>query len=178
MGGPDSVLAVRACAECGYEWGGSPEDAVVVIGGFPDRLSRLLAGLGLGDGDDRLRARPGVDVWSPLEYLAHTRDAIGWYAGRINRVVNEDRPTLEPFDWDAHTAAQRYHDRRLDDVLASVRATCAGLAAELGSVTAWAREGIGSDGSARTVAQLADRAAHEAQHHLRDIEQGLTAPSC
>ena len=171
-----SVLAVSACAECGYEWGGPPGDAVAVIGGFPDQLSRLVVDLGLEDGDGRLRARHGAGVWSPLEYMAHTGDAIGWYAGRITRVLSEDRPALEPFDWDAYTAAQRYHERRLVDVLAGVRATCAGLAAELGSVTAWAREGTGSDGSARTVAQLADRAAHEAHHHLRDIQHGIPAP--
>jgi hypothetical protein len=143
----------------------------VVIGGFPDHLSRLL--LGVGDSDGRLRARPAAEVWSPVEYMAHTGDAIAWYAGRISRVLKEDRPALDPFDWDAHTAAQRYRERRLTDVLATVRGSCAGLAAELGTVTAWEREGIGSDGTPRTVAQLADRAAHEARHHLRDIELGL-----
>jgi hypothetical protein len=162
---------VTTCTECGYNWGGPPERAVVVIGGFPDHLSRLL--LGLRDSDGRLRARPAAEVWSPLEYLAHTGDAIAWYAERINRVLNEDRPALAPFDWDAHTATQRYHERRLTDVLATVRGTCASLTAELGTVTAWEREGTGSDGTPRTVAQLADRAAHEARHHLRDIELGL-----
>jgi hypothetical protein len=162
---------VTTCAECGYDRGGPPDHAVAVIAGFPDRVSRLA----LRDGDGRLRARPAVEVWSPLEYLAHTGDAIAWYAGRIHRVRTEDRPALEPFDWDAHTAAQRYHERRLADVLADVRRTCAGLTAELGAGTAWEREGIGSDGSARTVAQLADRAAHEVRHHLHDIEVGLGA---
>lgn len=85
---------------------------------------------------------------------------------------------MDSFDWDAHTATQRYHERRLTDLLATVRGTCASLTAELAAltVTAWGREGTGSDGSARTVAQLADRAGHEAQHHLRDIELGLDAP--
>jgi hypothetical protein len=167
---------VTACPECSYDWYGPPAGAVAVIGGLPNRLSRLLAGV--RDCDGRLRARPAADVWSPLEYLAHTGDAIAWYAGRISRVLTEDRPALDPFDWDAHTATQRYHERGLAEVLATVRGTSASLAADLGAltVTAWAREGIGSDGSARTVAQLADRAAHEAHHHLRDIELGLDLP--
>lgn len=162
---------MTTCAECGYDWGGPPEHAVAVIAGFPDRVSRL----GLRDGDGRLRARPAAEVWSPLEYLAHTGDAIAWYAERMNRVLTEVRPALDPFDWDAHTATQRYHERRLTDVLATVRRTCAGFTAELGASTAWGREGIGSDGSARTVAQLAARAGHEARHHLHDIELGLGA---
>lgn len=161
---------MTTCTECRYSWGGSPEHAV---GDFPDQLSRLLRGV--RDSDGWLRARPAAEVWSPLEYLAHTGDAIGWYAARISRILTEDRPCLDPFDWDAHTAGQRYHERHLTDVLATVRGTCAGLTAGLQALTAteWARQGIGSDGSVRTVAQLADRAGHEAHHHLRDIELGL-----
>lgn len=163
---------MSTCAECGYRWGAPPEHVVAVIAGLPDRLSRLLLD------DSRLRTRPAAGVWSPLEYLAHTGDAIGWYAERIDLVLTEDRPRLEPFDWDAHTADQRYHDRRPADVLAGVRATCGRLSAVLQALTGpeWAREGIGSDGSARSVGRLADRAGHEAHHHLRDVERGLGAP--
>lgn len=169
---------MTTCTECGYDWDCPHEHVVVVIGGLPDRLSRLLLDVGLQDSDVRLRTRPAAEVWSPLEYMAHTGDAIAWYAERIDRVLDENRPALDPFDWDTHTATQRYHDRRLTDVLATARGTCAGLTAELEALTvaAWGREGTGSDGSARTVAQLADRAGHEAQHHLRDIELGLVAP--
>jgi hypothetical protein len=169
---------VTSCTECTYDWGSPPEHAVAIIGGFPNYLSQLLLDLGVRDGDGRLRARPAAEVWSPLEYMAHTGDAIAWYAARIARVVNEDRPALESFDWNAHTTAQRYHERHLADVLTNVSGACAGLSVELASLTltAWKREGTGSDGSARTVAQLADRAAHEAQHHLRDIQLGLDAP--
>lgn len=168
---------VSTCAECNYQWGGPPERAVVVVYRFPDHLSRLVLDLGLLDSDGRLRARPAAEVWSPLEYMAHTRDAIAWYSERIKRVLGEDRPALDSFDWDAFTATQRYHERRLTDVLATVRGTCATFAVELRALTltAWRREGAGSDGSARTVAQLADRAGHEAHHHLRDIALGLDA---
>jgi hypothetical protein len=169
---------VTSCTECAYDWHGPPEYAVAVIDSFPGLLSRLLLELGVRDDDHRLRARPAAEVWSPLEYMAHTGDAIAWYAERIARVLNEDRPVLNSFDWDAHTATQRYRERHLTDVLTKASGTCASLAAELASLTvaAWEREGTGSDGSARTVAQLTDRAAHEAQHHLRDIELGLDAP--
>ena len=48
-----------------------------------------------------LRTRPEPTVWSALEYAAHTRDAFTFYAERIERVLNEDRPQLTPFDFDA-----------------------------------------------------------------------------
>jgi hypothetical protein len=37
----------------------------------------------------------------------------------------------------------------------------------------WKRTGAGSDGTARTVADLTRRAAHEAMHHALDIRAGL-----
>lgn len=164
---------VSRCAECGYDWDGLPEDAVAVVRGLPAELSRLVGGL--GDDDERLRARPAPSVWSPLEYVAHTGDAIGWYSRRIHRVLTEDRAVLEAFDWDAFTESQRYRDRRLGDVLDEVGKGCAAFAAMLAdrSAATWQREGRGSDGQPRTVAQLAHRAAHEARHHLRDARAGL-----
>ncbi len=164
---------VSRCGECGYDWDGLPEDAVAVVRGLPAELSRWVGEL--GDDDERLRARPAPEVWSPLEYVAHTGDAIGWYAQRIHRVLTEDRAVLEAFDWDAYTESQRYRDRRLEDVLDEVAERCAAFVATLADPTAarWAREGVGSDGQPRSVAQLAHRAAHEARHHLRDLRVGL-----
>lgn len=161
---------VSRCAECGYDWAGLPEDAVAVVSGLPAELAGLV-----DEPDVRLRARPAPEVWSPLEYVAHTGDAIGWYAQRIHRVLTEDRAALAAFDWDAYTESQRYRDRRLEDVLDEVAESCAAFVARLADQpeAMWAREGVGSDGQPRSVAQLAHRAAHEARHHLRDLRVGL-----
>jgi 8-oxo-dGTP pyrophosphatase MutT (NUDIX family) len=169
---------VTRCQECGYDWTASPHEAVAVIGGLPDRLSHLLLDLDVGDDDSRLRTRPAPDAWSPLEYIAHTGDAVAWYSARVHRIVTEDQPVLEAFEWDTHTATQRYHQRHLGDVLADVNAGCAGFVDELASFgdADWLLEGTGSDGEPRTIAELASRAAHEAHHHLRDIELGIAGP--
>lgn len=161
---------VSHCGECGYDWAGRPEDAVAVVRGLPAELAGLV-----DESDERLRARRAPEVWSPLEYVAHTGDAIGWYTRRIQRVLTEERAVLDPFDWDAYTAEQRYQERRLEQVLDSVGKSCATFVGLLADPAAgWEREGIGSDGQPRTVTQLAHRAAHEACHHLRDIKLGLT----
>lgn len=164
--------AVTRCAECGYDWAGEP--AVDAIATFHGDVCRLLTGI--ADASPRLRTRPAATTWSPLEYLAHTGDAIDWYGRRVDRVLTEHRPALQPFDWDAHTAGQRYHERRLDDVLGDVARSCTRFTSRLAGLTAhdWARQGSGSDGRPRTVTQLVHRAAHEARHHLHDIRAGLT----
>lgn len=168
------------CQECNYDWVGPPQQVITTIAALPTSVSRLLTGIGIADASGQLRTRPAAVTWSPLEYLAHTSDAIDWYAHRINRLLTENRPTFEPFDWDAHTVSQRYRDRHLDDVLDVVKRSCARLAAVLAGLTAadWKREGTGSDGQPRTITQLAHRAAHEAQHHLHDIQIGLSANTC
>ncbi len=165
------------CEECGYNWASPTEHAIAVVAAFPGHVSSLLHDLGALDTDERLRARPAASVWSPFEYIAHAGDAIAWYGQRIGRVVTTDRPTLEGLDWAARTDAERYHERQLQDVLSTVGRQCGRFAADLAALTAtdWAREGTGSDGSPRTIANLAHRAAHEAQHHLHDIARGLTA---
>lgn len=162
------------CAECGYDWSAPVAQAVAIIAAFPADAARLLP----GDTTPALRTRPELGTWSPLEYLAHTGDAIDWYADRVQRVLAEHRPVLEPFDWDAHTAGQRYHERRLADVLDGVERGCARLTAVLGEIAAddWRRAGVGSTGPPRTVADLVHRAAHEARHHLRDIRVGGGVP--
>jgi hypothetical protein len=164
------------CQECGYDWDSRPEDVVVVIRELPVELSRLFRTVDVADGDIRLRTRPAREVWSPLEYIGHTGDAIAWYGQRVARVLTEHRPALEPLDWDAHTVRQRYHDRHLDDVLDAVEHTCARFVSMLTDLRAgdWQRDGIGSDGQPRTVTNLATRAGHEAQHHLHDVRAGLS----
>ncbi|MBM7789471.1 DinB family protein [Tenggerimyces flavus] len=161
------------CEECGYHWDGRPAEAIATIRELPAALSKVIGER--GDRDERLRARPAPEVWSPLEYVAHTGDAIGWYEQRIHRVLTEDQPKLEPFDWDAYTEGQQYRERRLDEVLASVGWRCATFVELLENLPAatWQREGVGSGGQPRTVEQLAHRAAHEACHHLQDVRQQL-----
>jgi len=162
---------VTSCAECGYDWAGSHGQTVSTVGALPRKLARLIQERNVVDADIRLRARPASTVWSPLEYMAHIADAISWYSTRVDLALSEAGAAFSGFDWDAHTDAQRYHERQLDVVLQDVDRQCRRFATTLTglAVTDWQWEGIGSDGQPRTIAALAHRAAHEAQHHLHDI---------
>lgn len=170
-----NVRDVTSCDECGYDLAGTSELAVSTVAALPKQLERLIAECSVVDADSRLRSRPAATVWSPLEYAAHIADAMRWYADRIGLTLREADPAFRDFDWDAHTDAQRYHDRQLDDVLKDVDRACGRLATTLEGLTVTDRQrrGIGSAGQPRTIAMLAHRAAHEAQHHHHDIVLSL-----
>ena len=139
-----------------------------LLRGAPDQL----AGASLTIDAVALRTRRLPATWSPLEYLAHTRDVLAWYAQRIERVRSETPPHLDGLDWTAATEAACYHDEDLAAVLAGVEREAVSLADALGSLrdNEWIRVGIGSEGDERSILQLARRAVHELEHHLMDVE--------
>lgn len=166
----------ESCSECGFSWACSGDEVVAALRSFPRRfgapLSRFLGG---EDGGALLRARPEPAVWSAIEYAAHTRDGIGFYADRIRRVLDEDQPQLEPFDADALCEERRYRDEDPEAVSAGLAEVTTRLADLLEGLddAQWERDGIGIDGGDRTVLTLARRAAHEGHHHLLDVGRAL-----
>lgn len=84
--------------------------------GFPVVLKNMLAA-----DADCVRRRPAAEVWAPIEYAAHVGEAVGWYAGRIRRVLDEDHPQLESFDFDAAAEKGEYLHRSVSEVVADVR---------------------------------------------------------
>jgi hypothetical protein len=158
------------CAECGFDWTQAPEDTIEIIRESPSRVMASLAGVGAV-----IRRRPEPLRWSALEYAAHLADAMDWYAERLERMHGDDRPRFSAFDWDAACDDRRYNERHLDDVsrfLAASAARCVG-ALESSARVGWSGEAIGSDGTTRSSASQALRAAHEVEHHLYDIASGL-----
>lgn len=114
-------------------------------------------------------------MWSALEYTAHLRDALAWYGARIHRVLAEPTPQLAGFDFRAACESRAYNDDPPDVTRSGLREAGEALAGELRGLDTpqWERVGLGSDGSPRTVATLARRAAHEASHHLVDVQKVL-----
>jgi hypothetical protein len=172
---------VFSCAECGFDSASMTEGDLVnacesFVRRFRAPLTRFLPG---EDGGALLRRRPAPEVWSALEYAAHTRDVLGFYRGRIERVLAEDRPTLEYFGFAEACEERRYNDEDPATVAEELAREAAGLAATLRELelSAWRRVGLASDGSGaeRTVRALAERAVHDADHHLLDIGRSLRA---
>ena len=120
-----------------------------------------------------LRQRPSPEVWSALEYAAHVRDVIAFYADRIERVVEQERPHMAAANFSSMPERRGYLKDDPLEVLDAISVSSISVALRLRALTPelWARVGIGVDGDERTVAVLARRLAHDGHHHLMDLDR-------
>ncbi|MCU1371022.1 MAG: hypothetical protein JWO77_2216 [Ilumatobacteraceae bacterium] len=119
-----------------------------------------------------LRTRPAPEVWSPLEYGAHTRDVLLNIRDRVLLALLEDHPTFAPIHREERLAVARYEHEPVQQVIDGIR-----LGADL---LAWLLDGLGPEAWGRTgvyagvdrdVTWIARQALHEATHHLGDAER-------
>jgi hypothetical protein len=153
------VVTVFSCAECGFS-NATMDNAALI---------ELIEDVGPVWVPPFSAERPAPEVWSPLEYAFHYRDAIEWYAERIDLVLTADRPQLEGRDFSVTPEPSD----AIRDVIAAATQRVTQLFRSL-SDDEWARVGIGSsDGGERSVRNLASRLAHEGVHHLLDIGRSV-----
>ncbi|MDQ2915044.1 MAG: hypothetical protein M3T56_17605 [Chloroflexota bacterium] len=96
---------------------------------------------------DRLRATK-FDAWTAVEIIGHVADAAEIFADRVQRCIDEDRPTVASYDQDAVAAERRNNEQ--DPMALSKRLSAAhsrivqllqrpGAAARPGTHSEWAR---------------------------------------
>lgn len=167
------------CAECGFDGDSvSVGDAVVTLRSLGRRW-RAATAVFDADADDVLRRRPAPEVWSALEYAAHTRDTIAANGWVMAKALVEDRPTL---DWpDDEVLATRAPSEATDMTAAvdELAANAERLAARAERTDAgdWRRVASvrgGMDGEVDAL-WLLRHAVHEGTHHLKDVERVLRA---
>ena len=91
----------------------------------PDLIGEAIQGLS----EDDLRRRPSPDEWSILEVCCHLRDFAEIEGQRVRRLVEEDVPTLEPYDQEALARERNYQDDDPRRVRTALRAFWGGLPA-------------------------------------------------
>lgn len=100
-------MTVRVCEECSFDWDLAIDGVLGTLAPFPDgygtRLDRFLRAPDAG----AIRRRPSPEVWSALEYAAHVRDVIDFYADRIDRVLTEERPQMTGADFSSMPERRR-----------------------------------------------------------------------
>ena len=169
------------CDECGFDGEAMANtDLIEACRRFAKRyrapLTRFLPD---EDGAAIVRRRPAPDVWSALEYAAHTRDVFVFYRERIERVLAEDRPTLHAVGFGNREEERAYNDEDPAATADGVTGEATAVAELLEGLdeSQWARVGLSSegDGAERTVRVLAERVVHDAHHHLLDIGRSLRA---
>lgn len=165
------ISRTGVCPFCQFDWDSPIESLQSSLRSAGQRFARVFSDAS----DEKLRARPAQEVWSALEYTAHTRDGVDWYTDRIKRTLAEESPRLEGRDWERETEIRRYHEEATSDVLSGLAMTCEALANLLSSLSEedLKRQAFGSEGDQRDVLMLARRATHETEHHCLDAANSL-----
>ena len=157
----------------------SHDDIISTLRSSPDAVQALCQGLT----DDQLRQRPldgaeGESGWSLLELICHLRDSAQEDGVRIRRLVEEDNPTLVPYDQEAWARDRNYNSDDPKKALVAMRAMITGLAYQLENLSEqqWARAGQHPERGAVSVLSIAEQCANHDRDHLaqmRGVREGL-----
>ena len=155
----------QPCPECGFV--AADIAPAEVADQVLETLPRWQAVLERADAAER----PTAGTWSPTEYACHVRDVFTVFGGRVDLMLEHDDPAFEDWDQDATAVEDDYAAQppsavapQLDEAGRSVARTFAAV-----PVDAWGRTGRRSNGSAFTVATLAQYFLHDVAHHLHDV---------
>jgi hypothetical protein len=166
------VVAHERCDACGFD-GTRYDDASLLdaLRALGPRWQALLAKEG-----PELRVRPEPEVWSAIEYAAHSRDIIALHVYGVEQALTLDEPVFPPIGDDlGESAAATYGDADPGDVTGELTAQAsllAEVAEDAGSDT-WSR-GLTIGDTRSDVRRLLEHALHDSLHHLGDVERGLS----
>ena len=135
---------------------------------LPDLIDEVIDGLS----GDELRRRPSPDEWSILEVCCHLRDSAEEEGLRVRRLVEEDNPTLVPYDQEALARERDYQRDDMRRVRTALRAFWGGLAYQLEGLTdeQWERAGVHPEIGRVTVRSQAERQVEEGRAHLAQLK--------
>ena len=154
------------CADCGFEWSATPQEAVRVVVGLPDRLRALLAG---HTGFER---HPEL-TWTPTAYVSHVTDNLRIWAERLSGARLSGAVDVPGYDQDLIAEARHYNEiapaAALWSLERAVHAWVESVTSALDhSVVLWhATRGI------QRAEDVARNNAHDGYHHAWDIERIL-----
>jgi hypothetical protein len=161
----------ETCDECGFDGGRFDDHGLVAAIRELGAQWRTL----LGSAADELRVRPAEQVWSALEYAAHSRDITAIHVLGVEYALTEDNATVPAVDGDdlIQSAAGQYANEEVTAVIAAVERETQRLAAVAADrVRDWDRTLTVGD-NANTVRRMLEHALHDSTHHLADVERGL-----
>jgi hypothetical protein len=164
-------VAREHCDECGFDSEAFDDTALLAwLRALGPQWRALLAAAG-----DDLRTRPAPEVWSAIEYAAHSRDITSIHGVGVELALAGDEPELAGFPDDAVDAmATHYATEDADAVLDALEADANRLASLAADVPReyWQR-GLTIGDSHMDVRDMLAHALHDSTHHLRDVELGI-----
>ena len=159
------------CDSCDFDGSQYDESALLdALRALGPQWSRLLSTAGAA-----LRLRPEPEVWSAIEYAAHSRDITALHVYGVGQALTVDEPVLPPIGDDlVESAVGSYATLDPEQVVSELteQATqLAQLAADAGADRWWRGLTIGDD--RLDVRFMLEHALHDSVHHLGDVERGL-----
>jgi hypothetical protein len=159
------------CDACGFDGGCYDDESLLdALRSQGPAWRDLLAASG-----SFLRVRPQPEVWSAIEYAAHTRDVIALHVYGVQQALTGHEPVFPPIGADlVESAAATYGEADLDEVVAELTSQITFLAEVAGVAGAdeWKR-GLTIGDNRSDVRRLLEHVLHDSQHHLEDVERGL-----
>lgn len=142
-------------------------DILATLRALPDELETLCEGLSY----DEFRRRPSSEEWSILEVCCHLRDVAQIEGTRIQRLAEEENPTLSPYDQEALARERDYQGDDPLRVRIAVRAYWGGLAYQLEQLSEelWRRGGLHPEDGPVTIRSRAELIAEHARLHLAQV---------
>ena len=168
------VVEHERCDACGFDGADYDDDSLLdALRGLGEQWRALIDSTG-----SELRRRPATQVWSAIEYAAHSRDVTALHAFGVEQAITIDEPSYPAIEGDdlIESAASTYGDEDSDEVIAALGAHATRLAAlaDDAGPHVWSR-GLTIGDSRSDVRRLLEHALHDSLHHLADVERGLVA---
>lgn len=158
---------MTTCDECGFDWDAPLLDTIRIIGQCPERAEAVMEGA-----SDAVYRRPQPETWSPNEYVWHLVDTLPIFSEWLHMTRTLDHPTHAPVDVDRLAEIRGYAERPIETALWALRPAAALLVQEA-AIADPDRLVLYKDWRDVTAAEVIGFAAHEAAHHLFDLERAL-----
>lgn len=159
---------MASCDECGFDWEAPVLGMIKIIGLCPQRASVILEGTG-----DAVYQRPSPETWSPNEYVWHLVDIFPIFAEWLHMTRTQDRPIHAAANVDQLAEVRGYAERPIETALWALGLAAAPLVQEA-AIADPERLVTYKEWRDVTAAEVIGFAAHEAAHHLCDLENAVT----
>ena len=154
-----------SCAECGFSWLTTGEQALAVVENGPTRFSRLLEGRGA-------TMPPASQGWGPSAYVWHVGDVVRAWSERLHSLGSDPDAAWAGFDPDELARARHYDALPVSSGPWALARSVDALVSSLEEVTLdtpfmhpeWGRG---------TVTDALRWLAHETEHHDLDVRRGI-----
>ena len=160
------------CDNCGFNGARFANDELLTA---LDALAERWR-LALLDAGSLLRTRPGPEVWSAIEYAAHSRDITALHRYGVGEALSGTEPDFGDIASDdlINNAVSTYERADPEEVVRvlGAEATATASLARGAPYEQWTR-GLRVGGERMTVRRLLEHALHDSTHHLIDIERNL-----